>query len=138
MRSTCCLVAPMTVRHDPGAPRLTYALVAPALRGSRLASLCVSVWQRVDAAYAQSRSMGRLRQAAARVGATAPAALIAYGAWIVAIAAATNVMMLTTVERYHYPRRTALILPAILLVVALVAVALRSDLARAAGDKRDT
>src|SRR5262245_6894936 len=106
VRSTCCPVAPMTVRRDSGAPLLTYALVAPALRGSGLARVCVSVWQHVDAAHAQSLSMARLRQAWARVGATAPAALIAYGAWIVAIAAATNVVMLTTVERYHYPRRT--------------------------------
>jgi hypothetical protein len=70
--------------------------------------------------------------------AVATATWIAQCAWIVATAAATNLFMLLVVERYHFPRRTALILPALVAVVAIVVYAFSADIARAVEDKRDS
>jgi hypothetical protein len=64
-------------------------------------------------------------------------ARIARTAMVIAIAAITNLLMLAVVERYHFPRRTALVFPLVIAVAALLAAAMSPEIARAARDKRD-
>lgn len=123
-------------QHAP-APLLTFDMVTPLVRDGWIARWCQWLWRHVVTAAAASQVAASLSRAAARIRSLEPAVRVAQGAWMVAIAAVTNLLMLTVVERYHFPRRTALVLPAIVAVAALLVFAASPEIARAAADKRD-
>jgi hypothetical protein len=120
----------------PSAP-LTFNALAPVFRGSRVAASALSAWRRFDTAVAQSRLAAATSEAHAWMRAVTRATLVGYSAWVVATAAATHLFMLTVVERYHFPRPTALALPAAVMIVALGAGLLSADIARAVDDRRE-
>jgi hypothetical protein len=126
----------MNASSKPREAPLTFEMIAPAVRESRIIRFAVSGWNAFDAAFRQSRLQTVVHEAQAIVRAAGPGTLTAQCAWIVATAAATNLFMLLVVERYHFPRRTALILPALVAVLAIVAYVLSADIARAVEDKQ--
>ena len=122
---------------QPRAPLLTFAMVAPSVRGAWIGRWSQRLWIRIVAAATASRVAAEVSRALDRFRMLAPAARIAQCAWLVAIAALTNLMLLTVVEQYHFPRRTALVLPAVVAVAAVVVIVMSSGVARALADKRD-
>jgi hypothetical protein len=118
------------------APLLTFDMVTPAIRQSWLATTVGRVWRPFDAAVAGSQSAAVVRNMAAWMSDRTPATRIALGAGMCAVAAVTHLVMLIVLERYHFPRRTALVLPALVAVAALIAAAMNVHIARAIEDKR--
>jgi hypothetical protein len=123
--------------RDERAPVLTFAAVAPVVRDSRVAQMVTAVWDRLDAAVRHSSVAGAISTVSLRMLATSSSTRVLLVSWMVAVGAAANLLMLVSVERYHFPRRTALVLPALVVIVALVACALRADIARALEDRTD-
>ncbi len=123
--------------QQPRAPLLTFEMVAPLVREGWMARGCQRLWRHAVTAATASRVAAFVSEAVARIKTLEPAVRVAQGAWMVAIAAVTNLVMLTVVEQYHFPRRTALVFPAVVAVAALLVFAMSPDIARAAADKRD-
>jgi hypothetical protein len=117
-------------------PLLTFDTFEPLLQDSR-----VVAWVRrlVDLLFrdAVDARIAMVPSRVTRMFPSTPAAVVAYGAWLIAVAALTHLMMLLFVERYHFPSRTALVLPIVTAVVALVAIPLSAGIARAIADRRD-
>jgi hypothetical protein len=115
---------------------LTYASVAPVVAGSRLAQLVHALWQRTDSALTDSALARWARAAAASAQATELSRLVSVSALVVLIAALTHLGMLLAVERYQFPRRTALLLPAFVAIVAALTWRSSDLVARAWSDWR--
>jgi hypothetical protein len=128
---------PAVTPRAPRDPVLTFDMVAPPVREAWIGRCGVWVWHRVETAAGSSRVAAAIAGALARLQASEPAARIARTAWVMAIAALTNLLMLAAVERYHFPRRTALVFPLIVAIAAVLVGAMSPEIARAARDKRD-
>ena len=124
--------APRHVR----APLLTFEMVVPPVRDGWIGRFGQWLWDGGVTAATTSRAATVISGALATIRALEPVARIAQGAAIAAIAAVTHLLLLTVVEQYHFPRRTALALPAVVVIAALLVFAMSSEIARAAADKR--
>jgi hypothetical protein len=122
--------------RQPRAPLLTFSMVAPSVRDGWIGRFGQWLWRRTLTAATASRAAAALSGAIGRLQSFDLALRIALGAAVIAIAALTNLVMLTVVERYHFPRRTTLVLPVVIAVAALAVVAMKGEVARAAEDKR--
>ena len=120
------------VPSDP----LTFESVAPAVRDSRVAATIAAAWGWVLRAATASSTARAVHAASLELKSTPLELRVALTAWMIAIAAAAHLLLLVFVERYHFPRRTSLILPAVIVVVAATACIFSADIARALRDKR--
>jgi hypothetical protein len=120
---------------DSRKPPLTFAAVAPVVAGSRIANFLGRALDFVARAAAEAR-ISALAARVARVQQNEPAAAVAAGAWVIAMGALTHIAMLLVVERYQFPSRAALVMPAIIAAVALAAIPLSAHIARAMTDRR--
>ena len=122
----------MDVRREPP---LTFEAIEPLLAQSRMISFVRRLLDRLASA-ADGAATVALAARAGRLGAGEPAGVMANAAWLTAIAAMTHIAMLLFVERYHFPSRASLILPAVVAAVAIDAVWLSSYISRALEDRR--
>lgn len=120
---------------DSRKPPLTFAAVAPVVAGSRIANFLGRGFDFIARAAAEAR-VSALAARVARVQHDEPGAAVAAGAWVIAIAALTHIAMLLLVERYQFPSRAALVMPAIIAAIALAAIPLSAHIARAMTDRR--
>lgn len=114
---------------------LAFAALAPLAAESRV----VGAIERMLAVLARAVSESRItafRTRISRLQRDEPAAAVGGIAWLIAVASFTHIAMLLFVERYHFPSRAALVVPALVAVVALAAIPLRGQIAQAITDRR--
>jgi hypothetical protein len=116
-------------------PPLTFDTIAPVLAQSRVFGFVGRLLDRLASA-ADGAATVALALRAVRLGGGDPARVFASAAWLTAIAAMTHIAMLLFVERYHFPSRAALVLPAVVAVLAIAAVWFTGDISRALEDRR--
>lgn len=111
--------------------------VLPTAAESRTLGLIAGLSRGVGAALNGSTLVHWLRTVTARVLGLEAASLVALTGWVIMVAAITHLAMLLLVERYPFPKPTALALPIVMALVGLLTWALNGTLARAMADKRD-
>jgi hypothetical protein len=114
---------------------LTFAALAPLAADSRVARIVARGLDVLARATSDARIAAFVTRLSRSPG-DEPGAAIGFGAWVIAVAALTHIAMLMVVERYHFPSRAALVLPAIVTVAAIVTMLLRRQIARAMTDRR--
>jgi hypothetical protein len=110
--------------------------VAPAVRASRLGRLVSAIWSRLLAAREESRAARAVAALNASLGRMELAARIMFVGCVLAVAMAVHILLVLLVEPYPFPSRSALIVPAIVMVLALSSIVFRRLLAAAWQDRR--
>ena len=118
------------------APRLTFEMMAPVVNGSRLAAtvrwLSLRTWHAVEhsrAAKAVDAVFGAWRAAD-------PKTTVGLLAAVAVVASVAHLFMVLAVERYHYPRQTALALPMVIGMAGAMVWRYRAQVARAIEERR--
>lgn len=118
-------------------PPLSYAQVAPPLAGSGLGAVAASVWRGLSTTLDDSAAVGAWRRAMRLLRETSLDRVVGAAAWMLAVAALSHLALLLTVERYHFPRQTAMVVPVAVAIVALLAGLRSGEVARALADRFD-
>jgi hypothetical protein len=109
--------------------------VAPAVRASRLGRIVSAFWSRLLAAHEDSRAARAAAVLKAWLGSLDLVARIAFVGCLLTAAMAVHILLVVFVEPYPFPSRSALIVPATLMVLALSSIVLRRTLAAAWRDR---
>ena len=109
--------------------------VAPAVRASLLGRVVSAVWSRLLAAREDSRAARAAVALNASFGSMDLVARIAFVGCLLTAAMAIHILLVLFAEPYPFPSRSALIVPAILMVLALSSIVLRRTLAAAWRDR---
>lgn len=114
---------------------LTFATLEPIVGRSRVGAFAGRALDALARAIAAAAVVALLSGVVARLRSDPPAVMVSRGAWLIAVAGLTHIAMLLFVERYHYPSRAALVLPGVIVVVALIAMRMGNNIARAIADR---
>jgi hypothetical protein len=130
------LAVPPDSHAAPRLPPLTFDMLEAAVQGSRLVAfgrrMVFALWHGIE----HSRAAAAVGSASRTWVSTSSADKVALLAWTIGVAALTTLFMLVVVERYPFPRRTALLLPMLAVVLALLAWRWRAPIAHALEDRR--